>query len=972
MHEVFISFSSKDRNVALNICKFLEDNGISCWIAPRNVDAGTNYATQIVSAIKKCRVFVLAASVNTNESGHVSNEVSLAFDNKKPIIPFKIEDFTFTDEYLYFLGRKHWIEAHSDMEAGLNKLKDTINTFVRPEERCSDSDSKPVSDERRSETNLYEVFDVTKKYLKKTFAPLLNNPDGELEKYTCNYSALFSLLSEVRKSDKETDFNNDIIRYLLDAINSSSEKYMIKISGNNGSEKNAVMQLLYLNIYSEAIKGNNDFAPFYINLPYYEKQLYDVTQNISAQISEKMDEDLKLFKNFIMQHPDRKPLIFIDGIRDFIFSKISVEHLLYEKLAELSDLQFVVSLDTGLTINKKRLKKIITFASKNFQYNVKVSSLDLIDEEKCFKFYKIFSEIYGIDVSGIHEKMKKMSFYEVDVYLLRLSAGIIRDNVSDPDFSISDLFEAMCLEMLNGNTEDLLLASEAAYDFAYNETDFSDKEVFSVKYWTIIKRHKYFLDFLISYYYIYKLTEFGDNWDMSFSEQVLPKEVTRFITPRLNDSYANEEKIIQLVKKSYSSMGNLGKSEMTFWLGRIKNPKLAIEARRILMTFYEEIISEIKQKNKEGKYQDISERKADLFLLRGITVSLIYSGVDKVSEDYITYMINEDLPNNINRGFHLEYYGDKPYLPNKEMLDFEDDVSKGEKTLKRLVKNIEQHFAKNVGTPILELDLFTMCSLLQARIAVPDADNVSRWNGYIKICVGFLEKYQKRIKHADNRKISSYFNMVSIDFRDFLETQTKSSVVCSVFNTYSRAADVKRTGWVNAGIPEAESIVEHMYTAWLFGMLNLPQTDEYHNDYSKDRVLQMLLIHDLGETITGDIPKPEKIGNPVYDNNEDDVMRKFFLKGTYPGMTNLMEYYSLWEEWYEQETYNSRIAKDLDTLQAMYQFCVYYLKYPDKFSEEKKDSWLAEYRDLKTEIGFSLYETLIRNNTLFREIFISR
>ena len=181
MHEVFISFSSRDRNVALNICKFLEDNGISCWIAPRNVDAGTNYATQIVSAIKRCRVFVLAASVNTNESGHVSNEVSLAFDNKKPIIPFKIEDFTFTDEYLYFLGRKHWIEAHSDMEAGLNKLKDTINTFVRPEERCSDSDSKPVSDERRSETNLYEVFDVTKKYLKKTFAPLLSNPDGELK-----------------------------------------------------------------------------------------------------------------------------------------------------------------------------------------------------------------------------------------------------------------------------------------------------------------------------------------------------------------------------------------------------------------------------------------------------------------------------------------------------------------------------------------------------------------------------------------------------------------------------------------------------------------------------------------------------------------------------------------------------------------------------------------------------------------------
>ena len=105
-NHIFISYSSKELDIALKVCEFLENNNFKCWIAPRNVEAGGNYATQIVNAIKKCDLLVLLASENTNNSGHVSNEVSIAFDNKKIIIPFKIQEFVFTDEYLYFLGRK--------------------------------------------------------------------------------------------------------------------------------------------------------------------------------------------------------------------------------------------------------------------------------------------------------------------------------------------------------------------------------------------------------------------------------------------------------------------------------------------------------------------------------------------------------------------------------------------------------------------------------------------------------------------------------------------------------------------------------------------------------------------------------------------------------------------------------------------------------------------------------------------------
>ena len=127
----------------------------------------------------------------------------------------------------------------------------------------------------------------------------------------------------------------------------------------------------------------------------------------------------------------------------------------------------------------------------------------------------------------------------------------------------------------------------------------------------------------------------------------------------------------------------------------------------------------------------------------------------------------------------------------------------------------------------------------------------------------------------------------------------------------------------------------------------------------------MILLHDLGETVTGDIPKPQKKLDSTYDMNEDSVMRSLLLKGTYPQMTNLNSYYDIWDEWKAQETINSKIAKDLDTLQAIYQFCVYYNAYPDNFSEERKINWLLEYNDLKTDIGRELYRKLISDNPKF-------
>lgn len=61
-HDIFISYSSKDKQTADAICHVLESNKLKCWIAPRNIIAGKNYAEQIMYGLKNAKIVVLVFS----------------------------------------------------------------------------------------------------------------------------------------------------------------------------------------------------------------------------------------------------------------------------------------------------------------------------------------------------------------------------------------------------------------------------------------------------------------------------------------------------------------------------------------------------------------------------------------------------------------------------------------------------------------------------------------------------------------------------------------------------------------------------------------------------------------------------------------------------------------------------------------------------------------------------------------------
>lgn len=83
MHDVFISYKSDDSALAMKVVKALEDSGIPCWIAERDIQTGSNYATDIPNAINNAKYFVLILTDKSQNSPWVQKELGLAITQKK-------------------------------------------------------------------------------------------------------------------------------------------------------------------------------------------------------------------------------------------------------------------------------------------------------------------------------------------------------------------------------------------------------------------------------------------------------------------------------------------------------------------------------------------------------------------------------------------------------------------------------------------------------------------------------------------------------------------------------------------------------------------------------------------------------------------------------------------------------------------------------------------------------------------------
>jgi len=129
--QVFISYSSKDQDVADAILKALESQGITCWIASRDIPSGVDYAQSILEAIAGSKVIVVLFSSHSNISVHVMREVERAIYYNTPIIPFKIENISPTQSMEYYLATVQWLNAtQAPVQNHFNILCDRVRQLT--------------------------------------------------------------------------------------------------------------------------------------------------------------------------------------------------------------------------------------------------------------------------------------------------------------------------------------------------------------------------------------------------------------------------------------------------------------------------------------------------------------------------------------------------------------------------------------------------------------------------------------------------------------------------------------------------------------------------------------------------------------------------------------------------------------------------------------------------------------------------
>lgn len=128
---IFLSHASKEHNRAEEVCCLLEARGHQCFLAPRDIRTGHEYAEEIIDGIERADVMLLLLSEAANESPHVLREIERAVSKKIKIIVYQMEKVKLSKSMEYFLMSHQWVNTAAD--TGYEEIVKSIEELTEAE-----------------------------------------------------------------------------------------------------------------------------------------------------------------------------------------------------------------------------------------------------------------------------------------------------------------------------------------------------------------------------------------------------------------------------------------------------------------------------------------------------------------------------------------------------------------------------------------------------------------------------------------------------------------------------------------------------------------------------------------------------------------------------------------------------------------------------------------------------------------------
>lgn len=403
---------------------------------------------------------------------------------------------------------------------------------------------------------------------------------------------------------------------------------------------------------------------------------------------------------------------------------------------------------------------------------------------------------------------------------------------------------------------------------------------------------------------------------------------------------------------------------MIYILGRLSDRTYRTEAHKELSNYLTKM-NEEKRLQSIGMTHNVMDNVAREWLLleRTIYISLIYLGDEHAADNYLETMLQQPACDDLNRGFHLEYYEDAPRPPTaQEMLAFDDVIIAPEKTFEILLEKLRDDIGRGEPRRMSSIELYTLCSLCVNRHVVGHLGEHKRGRLH-----SFLEEAERVNYFGFPTSRLSYIEMA----KDILRREEVS--VGEIVGELHWLKRQKRAGWNAVHVidgkinhrrcPNPESVSDHTWGCILLADAFLPEQIP-SDGYSKYEVIRMLLIHDLAEAYTGDKPSFSKTYEDIA--MEDRIMRRTMALATIKSFPGIISWQRSWEDLRRLSSINAQIATDIDLLENYLQMLTYYHEKDCEIPDA--EIWGKEtFSKLRTQIVRDIFRGLRHERAPFLE-----
>ena len=170
-YDIFISHSTKDEKTIEDLCHYLEERNLHCFVAYRDVPKGKDWGEFIVNAIEDCKVFVYVHTQASNKSKETTRELNLAFEAECLVIPFRIENIEYIKAKKYRLTNINWLDAFpGNPEDYFGELFEKIKPYfhdriqegdeIEPQCRKTELKENELEEQQREGREEIQIFNI--------------------------------------------------------------------------------------------------------------------------------------------------------------------------------------------------------------------------------------------------------------------------------------------------------------------------------------------------------------------------------------------------------------------------------------------------------------------------------------------------------------------------------------------------------------------------------------------------------------------------------------------------------------------------------------------------------------------------------------------------------------------------------------------------------------------------------------------